>query len=161
MSKPDFSEDFFELGDKTSLLCADAHIMETVREALKDLGFKIHTAGDDDTALERLRYTQYNCIVIQENFEGKPLSSNGVLNYLAPLPMIQRRSSFICLVGESFKTLDAMQAFAQSVHVVVHPSDLVNLTAILKKGLAEFDMMYRMYRIALDMQVDRRANSRR
>jgi hypothetical protein len=54
-----------------------------------------------------------------------------------------------------------MQAFAQSVNVVVNPSDLPNLTAILKKGLAEFEMAYRVYRIAVDSQGERRQATRR
>ena len=75
--------------------------------------------------------------------------------------MNQRRSSFVCLIGDSFNTLDAMQAFAQSVNVVINPLDLPNLTAILKKGLAEFETMYRIYRLAVDSQGDRRPPSRR
>jgi hypothetical protein len=39
-----------------------------------------------------------------------------------------------------------MQAFAQSVHLVINPADLPNLTAILKKGLAEIEILYRAYR---------------
>ena len=68
-----------------------------------------------------------------------------MLSYLAPLPMAQRRHSFVCLVGPSFKTLDAMQAFAQSVHVVVHTADLPNLTAILRKSTVEFELLYKVY----------------
>jgi hypothetical protein len=99
--------------------------------------------------------------VIHENFAGSILQTNAVIQYLAPLPMNLRRASFICLIGDSFNTLDAMQAFAQSVHVVVNPSDLPNLTAILKKGMAEFEMAYRVYRISTDSQADRRQSSRR
>ena len=161
MSKPEFSEDFFELGDRTALVCADPNLTEIVRSSFKDLGFKSHAADADDGALERLRYTQYNCVAVQEDFAGSTLKSNAVINYLAPLPMPQRRNSFICLIGDSFKTLDAMQAFTQSVNVVVNPSDLPNLTAILKKGLSEFEMMYRIYRITVDAQGDRRATARR
>jgi hypothetical protein len=73
-----------------------------------------------------------------------------VLNYLGPLPMAQRRYSFVCLVGASFKTLDAMQAFAQSVHLVLNPADLPNLGPILKKGLAEFELLYRAYKDSVD-----------
>ena len=39
-----------------------------------------------------------------------------------------------------------MQAFAQSVHIVLNPSDLTNLQAIVKKGLAEFEALYRAYK---------------
>lgn len=161
MSKTEISQDFFELGDRTSLVCTDPNTVEIAWRTLKDLGFKTHMVETHDIAIERLRYTQYNCIVVQETFAGSSLRAHAVMNYLAQLPMTQRRNSFVCLIGESFKTLDAMQAFAQSVHVVVNPSDLPNLTAILKKGLSEFELMYRIYRIVIDAQGDRRTVGRR
>jgi hypothetical protein len=138
--------DFFELGDKTSLICADHSTTEIAKETLRELGFKYHTAETPELAIERMRYTNYDCIVLHENFAGSSLRSNAVLNFLATLPMAQRRYWFVCLVGPSLKTLDAMQAFGQSVHLVLNPSDLPNLTAILKKGLAEHEILYRAYR---------------
>ena len=161
MSNAELNQDFFELGDRTSIICADPATTERVRNSLRDLGFKTHFADSDDDALERIRYTQYYCIVVHENFAGASLHTNAVMQYLAPLPMPQRRGSFICLIGDSFNTLDAMQAFAQSVHVVVNPLDLPNLTAILKKGLAEFELTYRVYRMAVDSQGERRQTPRR
>lgn len=138
--------DFFELGDKTSLICADPNTTEVAKVTLRELGFKYHTAETPDLAIERMRYTNYDCIVVSESFAGSSLRSNVVLNYLAPLPMAQRRYSFVCLIGPSFKTLDAMQAFGQSVHLVLNPADLPNMGPILKKGLAEFELLYRAYR---------------
>jgi hypothetical protein len=141
--------DFFELGDKTSLICGDSSTTEAAKATLRELGYKFHIAETPELAVERMRYTNYDCIILQENFAGSSLRSNAVLNYLMPLPMAQRRYSFVCLVGPSFKTLDAMQAFAQSVHLVLNPADLPNLTAILKKGLAEFELLYRAYKDTL------------
>jgi hypothetical protein len=141
--------EFFELGDKTSLICSDAATTETIKETLKELGYKFHAAETPDRAIERMRYTNYDCIFVHENFAGSSLRSNIVLNFLATLPMAQRRNSFTCLIGPSFITLDAMQAFAQSVHLVLNPSDLPNLGPILKKGLAEFEALYRAYRDTL------------
>ena len=138
--------DFFELGDKTSLICADPATTESVKGTLRELGFKFHTAETPELAVERMRYTNYDCIVVHENFAGSSLRSNAVLNYLAPLPMALRRYFYVCLVGPSFKTLDAMQAFGQSVHLVLNPSDLPNLGPILKKGLAEFEILYRAFK---------------
>jgi hypothetical protein len=69
--------------------------------------------------------------------------------------MAQRRYSFVCLIGSSFKTLDAMQAFAQSVHLVLNPSDLPNLGPILKKGLAGFELLYRAYKDSVDEMGER------
>ena len=141
--------DFFELGDKTSLICAEPATTEAVRNTLRELGFKFHTAETPELAIERMRYTNYDCIIIHENFAGSSLRTNAVLTFLAALPMAQRRYWFVCLVGPSFKTLDALQAFAQSVHLVLNPADLSNLTAILKKSLAEFELLYRAYKESL------------
>jgi hypothetical protein len=152
MSSPESKLDFFEIGDKTSLICADPDTSELVKTTLKDLGFKSHIADAPDIAIERMRYTSYDCIIIHENFAGSSLRSNPVLNYLTPLPMAQRRNSFVCLIGPSFTTMDAMQAFAASVHQVVNPADLPNLAAILKKALAEFELLYRVFKDALVSQ---------
>ena len=149
MSSPE-KMDFFEVGDRTSLICADPGTTEVVRTTIRELGFKFHTAETPELAVERMRYTDYDCIVTHENFAGGSLKSNAVLNYLTPLAMNQRRNSFVCLIGPSFKTLDAMQAFAQSVHLVLNPVDLPNFTAILKKGLSEFDLLYRAYRETME-----------
>src|SRR5437870_7038110 len=113
--------DFFELGDKTCLICADSQTTEVAKATLQELGFKCHAAETPEVAVERVRYTNYDCIILHENFAGTSLRSNMVLHYLAALPMAQRRYSFVCLVGPSFTTFDAMQAFGQSVHLVLNP----------------------------------------
>jgi len=145
MSSQERSE-FFEAGDKTALICADASTTAVAKATLGELGFKFHTAETPEVAVERARYTSYDCILVLENFAGGSLRSNAVLSYLARLPMAQRRYTFVCLVGASFKTLDAMQAFAESVHLVLNPADLPNLGPILKKGFGEFEGLYRAYR---------------
>jgi hypothetical protein len=153
MSTTEFSRmDFFELGDKTSLVCTDPSTTETVRATLKAMGYKSHKVETSEMAIERMRYTAYDVVMVQDTFAGGSLRTNALLSYLATLPMPQRRSSFVCLIGESFKTLDAMQAFVQSVHVVVNPIDLPNLAAILRKSIAEFDLLYKVYRDAVEAQ---------
>ena len=146
MSAIDSRMDFFEVGDKTSLICADTGVGEVVRSTLRELGFKFHIAETSETAVERTRYNAYDVIVIQENFAGNTLKSNVVLNYLATLPMAQRRSSLVVLIGSGFKSLDAMQAFSYSVQLVVNTMDLPNFTAILKKSVAEFQNLYKVYK---------------
>jgi DNA-binding response OmpR family regulator len=137
--------EFFALDDRASLICGDSTTTDAAKDTLRELGFKFHTAETPELAIERIRYTDYDCIILDENFAGSSLRSNAVLNFLNALPMGQRRNWFICLVGASFKTLDAMQAFAQSVHLVLNPVDLPNLTAILKKSLVENELLYGPY----------------
>jgi hypothetical protein len=147
--------DFFEVGDKTALICADPIIRDAVAAALKDLGFKFHLAETGELAIDRLRYNRYDCVIVHETFGGSVLRSNPVLAYLAPLPMGIRRFWFVCIIGSSFKTLDAMQAFSESVHLVVNPTDLSNLVAILKKGVSEFELKYHVYRSVAAAESDR------
>ena len=146
MSTSENAMDFFELDDKTSLICSDATVGEGVREALRELGYKFHAAETSDVAIERTRYNHYDVIVIQEDFGGGTLKTNPILNYFSALPMAQRRYSMLVLIGTAFKTLDAMQAFSQNVQLVVNITDLRNLTAILKKSRTEFDLTYKTYR---------------
>src|SRR5262245_51431809 len=138
--------DFFEVGDKTSLVCTDATVSEIVRATLRELDFKFHTADNAEIAIERIRYTPYDIIIVQDDFAGGNLKANAVLSYLSVLAMAQRRFSMIVLIGPTFKTLDAMQAFGYSAQLVVNTADLSNLTAILKKSWAEFDVLYRVYK---------------
>ena len=53
MSVSQAKMDFFEIGDKTSLICTDANLGEVVRGSLRNLGFKFHTAETQDAAIER------------------------------------------------------------------------------------------------------------
>lgn len=145
MNTADSKMDFFEVGDKTSLICTDPEVGEAVRATLHDLAFKFHIADTAEMAVERIRYNHYDIIVIQEDFAGSTLKTNSVLSSLIPSPMPQRRSSLIVVVGTGFKTLDAMQAFALSVQLVVNTADLPNFTAILKKSWAEFQNLYHVY----------------
>jgi hypothetical protein len=138
--------DFFEVGDKTSLVCTDAKVGEIVCTTLHDLDFKFHTADNAEIATERIRYTLYDIIIVQDDFAGGTLKANPVLSHLSSLAMAQRRFSMVVLIGSTFKTLDAMQAFAYSVQLVVNTMDLANLGAILKKSWAEFDVLYRVYK---------------
>lgn len=143
------STEIVELGDKVALLCDDGPASGNLTTTLQELGFKCHTAETAERAIERMTHTPYDVIVIAEDFAGATLETNSVVRYLASLPMSQRRHSFVAIVGESFRTLDAMQAYAHSVHLVVNPADVANMGPILKKGLADFELFYRMYKNVL------------
>src|SRR2546430_6206407 len=71
--------------------------------------------------------------IVHENFAGSSLRSNAVLNFLATLPMAQRRHWFVCLVGASFKTLDAMQADRKSTRLNSSHSQISYAVFCLKK----------------------------
>jgi hypothetical protein len=149
MSNSQPKSDFFEVGDKTSLICTDTNISEIVADTLRELEFKFHIAENSERAIECIRYTPYDIVFLQEDFGASSLKSNAVHHFLAIQPMAQRRTSMVVLVGSSFKTLDAMQAFAYSVQLVMNTGDMPNLAAVLKKAWVEFDGLYRVYKGAV------------
>ena len=154
------SNEFLEVGEKGALICDDGPLAETLRQTLESIGFRCHTAETADQAIERITYTNYDVISVAEELAGCNLKTNAVLRHLALLPMAQRRFCYTLLVGNSFRTLDAMQAYAQSVHLVLNPADAANLGAILKRGLADFERLYATYhetlREAGELAYDRR-----
>ena len=112
-------------------------------------GLQIACRGNRRNGHRTSQYTPYDVIVIDENFAGSSLRSNALLSYLADAAHGATAPLLRLPDRRSFKTLDAMQAFAQSVHVVVNPSDLPNLAAILRKSTAEFDLLYKVYKDAV------------
>src|SRR5215468_4902048 len=68
--------EFFELGDKTSLICTDPSTSDVVKATLKELKFRSHTAETPELTVEGMRYTSYDCIVVHENFAKSSLRSN-------------------------------------------------------------------------------------
>ena len=71
---------------------------------------------------------------------------NQALRNVQLMPMGLRRHAVIILIGNSFQSLHAMQAFRQSVHAVVNPADLHGLKQIIQQVVADTDLFLIMYR---------------
>ncbi|MBI3328817.1 MAG: zinc-ribbon domain-containing protein [Nitrospinae bacterium] len=131
-------------GQHTALLCMDeAEARMRIKSALEGMGYAVSTAMTPQHALQRLRFGHYHVIVLDDAFGGT--SSNPVARYLAPLTMSVRREMFVILVGEQFKTSDHLQAFVNSVDLVLHPSDLAQLATILEGALADHERFYKVF----------------
>ena len=57
-----------------------------------------------------------------------------------------RRHAAVVLLGDSFQTLNPMQAFRQSVQAVVGRADLPSLPQVIQKTVADNDLFLRIYR---------------
>jgi len=60
--------------------------------------------------------------------------------------MYTRRKTSIAVVGDSFKTLDNMEALAYSVNLVINQKDMGQLETILQKSIGDNDTFYKVYR---------------
>ena len=131
---------------RLALVCVDVPDRQgPVQSGLIELGYTLQTADDAPEALERMRKNTFEVIVLDEEFNGATEHDNPVLSAIHSLPMSIRRYIFVALLGRRFGTFDHMLAFAKSVNMVIHVSDLDQLKLILARGIADNDRFYHAY----------------
>jgi len=130
--------DFIGATDKPALLAfTSPEWLEVARTALNELGYKVHTAATHGDFLVRFSQARYEVVILEELFAANNVSENLTLKALREMPMAQRRHSTIILLGESFQTFTPLQAFQQSVHAVINPSELFLLKQLIEKAVAD------------------------
>ncbi len=129
---------------KIGLVLARPDLRLTISRSLRELNVDCRISEDSYEAIDLVRSTAFQMIVIDEGYEMS-VAGDGLCSYVASLPMAYRRHSMIALIGSSFQTLNAMQAFSRSVHVVINESDLSHLPAILLKAQTQFELTYKVF----------------
>jgi len=132
------------------LVCVDVPDRKAaVTAAVEARGYDADVATSAVDAMERLRKNPYGIVVLDEEFQGSTEHDNAVLKAIHAMPMSIRRYLFVTLIGRRLGTLDNMMAFARSVNLVVHVSDLSELATILSRAVEDNDNFYRVYRDVL------------
>ncbi len=130
--------DFVSATDKPALLAfSTPEWLEAARTALTELGYKVHTAATHSDFLIRFSQIRYQVLVLEELFAANNIGENLTLKALQAMPMSQRRHATVILFGDSFQTFTPMQAFQQSVHVVINSSELFLLKQLIEKAVAD------------------------
>lgn len=133
--------------DKPALLAISTLEWQArVLAVLDSMGYKVHAAQDHEDFATRFTQYQYQVTVIEENFHCDNLGGNQSLQFIQNLQMNLRRHSTVILLGDSFQTLNPMQAFKQSVHVLINSADFENLEGIFTKAISDNDLFLNTYR---------------
>jgi hypothetical protein len=119
-----------------------------VRSALVELGYKVHTAATHSDFQVRFSQVRYEVVIIEELFAANTVDENMTLKLVQRMPMSQRRHSTMLLIGDSFQTFTPMQAFQQSVHAVINPSELFLLKQLIEKAIADNALFLHGYKEA-------------
>ena len=152
LSDKDFHHriDLFEPGDKTALVCLDVpEVQRLVVENLSEVDYKIHTGLFVEDILLKLQSHDYNVVVVSENFNASDLASNPILQATVELPPNQRRKQMVVLVGAGVHTDSEMQAWANSVDLVVNLADVPNLKHVIRRAAPRSEAFYKPYAEAL------------
>lgn len=138
--------DFIEDEGKTALICeTDPEIIATMKPVLEFMEYHITEVKDSRDAIKQMRYHNFDLILINEKFDARDPDANGVLIYLSRLHMSMRRNIFVTMITNRYRTMDFMMTLNKSVNLIVNTENLNQFEGILKKGLSDGDMFYRIY----------------
>jgi len=136
----------FEEEGKRALICEDdPHNRAILISALKDLDYKPTLAANREDFFNKVKFTHYDLIVLNENFSNSSPNDNPILQYICAMPMSIRRYIFFALIGRDFRTLDNFMAFSKSANVVINVKDLPHIKSILKKSIADYERFYKVF----------------
>jgi CheY-like chemotaxis protein/DNA-directed RNA polymerase subunit RPC12/RpoP len=144
---PDQGLQYFEEGVEMALLC---EISDTARHKIKgvleSMRYHVIETNNPREALKKMRFTEFDLVVLNEMFGTRDPEMNHVLKYIAGLPMRTRRNMFLVLLTDRFPTMDSMAAFNKSANMVIHLNDIDHFEKILKKGVSDNAAFYRVFK---------------
>ena len=138
--------EFLQSGAMSALICVDEpERLRAVKTALTELNFHGSLASSVKEALSKLRYNQYDLVIVDEEFCGETAENNTILRYLQPMPMSTRRNIFLAMISKKQRTLDNLVCFAMSVNAVINVSDVPKVKMIMERALSEHRRFYKVF----------------
>jgi len=138
--------DTYGEGEKLALVMDnDAHYTENIKEALEELGYRYVPAENTQKAIGKMRFQNFDLVVLSDQFDNVPLEQSPILQYLNHLSMSVRRKVFLVLISDKFRTMDHMMAFTMSANLVISLNDLDKLSIILKRAVSDNEKFYKVF----------------
>jgi len=114
---------------------------QRIGEALEAVGYQVFMADTVVNAMERMRFVNFSCVVLQANMDGT-LEQSTFHAYMRSLTMERRRYIFYILIGNDFHTLYNLEALAYSANLTVNSSDLSHLDIVLRKSIPDYEELF-------------------
>ena len=154
-SYDDFSSDdaldTFEEDAKLALIMSNSpEDTEKIKNAVEALGYTFVLSPDTRDALGKLRFHNFDLIILTDKFDEQDFGQSPVLNHLNHISMSQRRKMFLALIGDNFKTMDNMMTYALSANGIVNSKDLEQLETILKRAITDNEKFYKVFMEGLE-----------
>ncbi|MBS3809019.1 MAG: zinc-ribbon domain-containing protein [Desulfobacterales bacterium] len=142
--------DFLEEEGLTAMLLEkDPDVVGHVKNVLEVMDYHVTMPENVRDALRKMKYHQFDLIVLNETFDSSSPEANGVLIYLQRLNMHVRRNIFVALLTERYTTMDNMAAFLKSVNIVINLKDIESIDRILTRGINENELFYAVFKESL------------
>lgn len=142
--------DFIEEEGNTALVCeSDTAMLKKIVDTLNLLEYHVTVSDSGRDALKKMRYHQYDLVVINEAFHCADPDSNMVLLYLERLNMGMRRDMYVAMISSKYRTMDQMMAFRHSVNMIINAKNIDDIGKIIQRGLTDHEFFYRIYKETL------------
>jgi predicted Zn finger-like uncharacterized protein len=142
--------DFIEEEGKTALVCeSDSTVREKLRPTLDVLEYHLTEVPNSREALKKMRYHNYDLILINEYFDTRDPDANAVMIYLERMAMETRRHLFVVLLTTRYRTMDQMTAFQKSVNMILNLRNVDDFDKILQRGLADYGLFFKVFKESL------------
>ena len=119
-----------------------------VEKGLIEMGYAVDTALSMEQAIQKLQTVQYNVIIC-----GTDITLRDLHQYICRLSSPRRRKIYYALVGPRLHTLYNLEALALSANLVINDQDLQELESILRKGLSDYEHLFRPLLDCLSIEV--------
>jgi predicted Zn finger-like uncharacterized protein len=138
--------EYYEEGVKLALVLGDdAEQRNQIEKHLDAMGFRCVLADETRKGIGKMRLHHFDLVIFREDFGGVALDQSPILHFLNHLSMPLRRRMFVVIVGEHFKTMDQMMAFALSANLVVNKNDLGRLSMVMQKAISQNERFYNVF----------------
>lgn len=140
--------DFVGTEEKIALICDEKH-NGTIAPLLSRSGYRVRVSVNPKETLNLMRFSLYDLVFIDEEFGCNNIAQNVPLQYIQSMSMENRRNMQVVLMSQRLQTLNNMDAYVNSVDLVVNYADLDKLDLIIKKSLKDHDRFYKIFKESL------------
>lgn len=144
MARPSWSK-------RKALVCTSEAYRELVARKLTESGFQVYVAEDTRQAVETMRASKMDVVLLEPQFDPAEQGSVFVTREINVLRPPQRRRLFFVLLSPSLRTMDAHAAFLNNVNAIVNLNDVEDLPRIMEIALREFNELYREFYSAFSL----------
>ena len=138
--------DFIEEEGHTALVCvSDSTVLKKIVNNLNLLEYHVTVSDSGRDSLKKMRYHQYDLIVVDESFSSEGPDANMVLVYLERLNMTVRRKMFVVMLSNQFRTMDQMMALRYSVNIIVNNKNVDDIGKVIQRGLTDYEFFYGVF----------------
>ena len=123
-------------------------IREKIAAAFEQMGYKAEIPKSPSDAIDRMRFVDYDAVVLHADYEGG-FDNSMVHSHMKAMQMPKRRKIYYILIGPEMHTLYGIQALAYSANLVVNDTEMDSIGLVLRKGLRDYEDLFGPFLAAL------------